>query len=635
MPQEAEIIGPTLTRVETPADVRALPLHELPALAAELRAFLLHSVARTGGHLAAGLGTVELAIALHYVFDTPNDRLVWDTGHQAYPHKVLTGRRKNFHTLRQAGGISGFPRREESLYDAFGVGHSSTSLSAATGMALAQKVLGTHRDVVAIIGDGALTAGMAFEALNHAGDAGADMLVVLNDNEMSISPNVGALSSYLARILSGQAYTSVRAGGKTVLSTVPPLQRFVKRWEEHLKGMLIPSTLFEELGFYYVGPVDGHDLPGLVKTLRNLKAIPGRPRFLHVVTQKGKGYAPAEGNPCGYHGVTPFNPSTGKLEKKAQGGLTYTQVFGRWLCSQAEVDPRLVAITPAMREGSGLVAFAEQFPQRYYDVGIAEQHALTLAAGLACEGLKPVVAIYSSFLQRAYDQLIHDICLQNLDVTLAIDRAGLVGADGATHGGQLDLSFLRCLPNMVLMAPANEEECWQMLTAAYQYPGPAAVRYPRGTGPGNPLSLAFAPIPIGQAITLRLGHDLAILAFGSRVADALTAGNSLNATVVNMRFIKPLDLACLTQLADTHHTLVTVEENAVMGGAGTAVNEALLALGYRGRILNLGLPDQFIEHGEQTDLLRSLQLDAPGLLQQIRTWQTGESGRNQPHPKVS
>lgn len=622
MPQDLEMVGPTLTRVDTPADVRALALQELPALAAELRAFLLHSVARTGGHLAAGLGTVELAIALHYVFDTPSDRLVWDTGHQAYPHKVLTGRRKNFHTLRQAHGISGFPRREESPYDAFGVGHSSTSLSAATGMALAQQVLGTHREVVAIIGDGALTAGMAFEALNHAGDAGADMLVVLNDNEMSISPNVGALSSYLARILSGQAYTSVRAGGKTVLGTVPPLQRFVKRWEEHLKGMLIPSTLFEELGFYYVGPVDGHDLPGLVKTLRNLKAIRGRPRFLHVVTQKGKGYAPAEGDPCVYHGVTPFNLSTGKLEKKVQG-LTYTQVFGRWLCQQADLDARLVAITPAMREGSGLVAFAEQYPQRYYDVGIAEQHALTLAAGMACEGLKPIVAIYSSFLQRAYDQLIHDICLQNLDVTLAIDRAGLVGADGATHGGQLDLSFLRCLPNLVLMAPADEEECWQMLTTAYQYPGPAAVRYPRGTGPGVSLSLDFAPVPIGTALTLRQGRALAILAFGSRVADSLQAGQALDATVVNMRFIKPLDIACLTRLADTHDALVTVEENDVMGGAGSAVNEALLALGYRGRVLNLGLPDRFIEHGEHAELLRNLQLDANGILFQVRMWQQG------------
>ncbi len=620
LPHETATIWSHLTRIDTPADLRALALTELPALADELRAFLLHSVARTGGHLAAGLGTVELALALHYVFDTPHDRLVWDTGHQAYPHKVLTGRRNQFHTLRQAGGLSGFPRREESAYDTFGVGHSSTSLSAATGMALAKKLRGEAREIVAVIGDGALTAGIAFEALNHAGDAKADMLVILNDNEMSISPNVGALSSYLARILSGQAYTSVRAGGKTVLGTVPPLQRFVKRWEEHLKGMLIPSTLFEELGFYYVGPVDGHDLPNLIKTLRNLKAIGGRPRFLHVVTQKGKGYAPAEGNPCDYHGVTPFDLVTGKLEKKAQG-KTYTQVFGAWLCAQAAADPKLAGITPAMREGSGLVQFAEQFPARYFDVGIAEQHALTLAAGMACEGLKPVVAIYSSFLQRAYDQLIHDICLQNLDVTLAIDRAGLVGADGATHAGQFDLSFLRCIPNLVIMAPADEDECWRMLSTAYQHPGPAAVRYPRGTGPGVALSHDLSALPLGQAQTLRSGHTLALLAFGSRVAAALTAGTALEASVVNMRFIKPLDTTLIAQLAQTHTAIVTVEENALAGGAGSAVNEVLIKLGYRGAVLNLGLPDSFIEHGEHATLLSELQLDAPGILAQIQTWQ--------------
>ena len=606
---------PLLARVNTPDDLRRLKESELPQLAAELREFLIESVSRTGGHLAAGLGTVELTIALHYVYDTPHDRLVWDVGHQAYPHKVLTGRRDRMHTLRQKGGLSGFLRRDESIYDTFGAGHSSTSISAALGMAVAAARQNRDNRVVAIIGDGALTAGMAYEALNNAGDMDADLLVVLNDNDMSISPNVGAMSNYLARILSGRLYTTMREGSKTVLSTVRPVWELARRAEEHMKGMVMPSTLFEELGFNYFGPIDGHDLPTLVKTLRNLRKQKG-PRFLHVVTRKGKGYEPAEADAVTYHGVTPFDPATGKIEKKPSG-KTYTQVFGEWLCDMAAKDERLIGITPAMCEGSGLVEFSKRFPGRYFDVGIAEQHALTFAAGLACEGLKPVVAIYSTFLQRAYDQLIHDVCLQKLPVLLAIDRAGIVGADGATHNGAFDLSFLRCVPHIVVMAPADEAECRAMLTTGFLHDGPAAVRYPRGTGPGVEVPRTLAPLPIGKAQLRRKGREIAILAFGSMLAPALEAGETLNATVVNMRFVKPLDEALVLELARTHELLVTVEENAVSGGAGAAINECLAAAGISPLILNLGLPDRFIEHGSPTELLRDCGLDAAGIVRSI------------------
>src|SRR5581483_1437844 len=524
-----------LERVNTPDDLRELAENELAELATELRRFLIETVSKTGGHLAAGLGTVELTIALHYVYDTPRDRLVWDVGHQAYPHKVLTGRRSRMGTLRQKNGLSGFLRRDESVYDTFGAGHSSTSISAALGMAVAAARQGLDHKVAAVIGDGALSAGMAYEALNNAGDMDADLLVVLNDNDMSISPNVGAMSNYLARILSGRFFTTVREGSKSVLSTVPPMLHLAKRAEEHMKGMVMPSTLFEELGFHYFGPIDGHDLPTLVKTLRNLRKQKG-PRFLHVVTRKGKGYEPAEADPCVYHGVTPFDPATGKIEKKPTG-TTYTQVLGDWLCDMGLKDERLVGITPAMREGSGLVEFSKRFPGRYFDVGIAEQHAVTFAGGLACEGLKPVVAIYSTFLQRAYDQVIHDICLQNLPVLFAIDRAGLVGADGATHAGAFDISFLRCVPNMVVMAPADENECRAMLTTGFQHDGPAAVRYPRGSGPGAKVQQALVPLPLGKGEIRRKGRAIAILAFGGPLAAALAAGEALNATVANMRFV--------------------------------------------------------------------------------------------------
>ena len=606
---------PLLQRIDTPEDLRQLEESELPAVADELRRFLIDSVSKTGGHLAAGLGTVELTVALHYVYETPGDRLVWDVGHQAYPHKVLTGRREQMGTLRQKDGLSGFLRRDESAYDTFGAGHSSTSISAALGMAVAAERQGQAHSVVAVIGDGALSAGMAYEALNNAGDMDANLLVVLNDNDMSISPNVGAMSNYLARILSGRVYNSMRAGSKTVLSTVRPMWELARRAEEHMKGMVMPSTLFEELGFNYIGPIDGHDLPTLVKTLRNLRKQKG-PRFLHVVTRKGKGYEPAEADAVTYHGVTPFDPTTGKIEKKPSG-KTYTQVFGEWLCDMAAKDEKLIGITPAMREGSGLVEFSARFPDRYYDVGIAEQHALTFAAGLACEGMRPVVAIYSTFLQRAYDQLIHDVCLQNLPVLLAIDRAGLVGADGATHNGAFDLSFLRCIPNMLIMAPSDENECRAMLTTGFLHNGPAAVRYPRGTGTGAKISRALAPLPIGKAELRRKGRGVAILAFGGMLAPALAAGESINATVVNMRFVKPLDEDSVRELARTHDLLVTVEENAVSGGAGSAVNELLAAAGLSTTVLNLGLPDQFIEHGNVKQLLAECGLDADGICRQI------------------
>ncbi len=600
-----------LDQVDSPTDLRMLELEQLPQLAAEVRQQVIDTVATTGGHLAAGLGTVELTVALHYVFDTPHDRLVWDVGHQTYPHKILTGRREQLHTLRQAGGLSGFLRRDESEYDTFGAGHSSTSISAALGMAVAAAQSGEDRQVVAVIGDGALTAGMAYEALNNAGDMDANLLVVLNDNDMSISKNVGAMSNHLARILSGKVYTSMREGGKTMLGSLPPMRDLARRWEEHMKGMVMPGTLFEELGFNYIGPIDGHDIPTLVKTLKNMRGLSG-PRFLHVVTQKGKGYEPAEGDPCGYHGVTPFDPSTGKMENKP-AGKTYTAVFGDWLCDMAHADERLVAITPAMREGSGLVKFSEQFPERYFDVGIAEQHAATFAAGLACEGLRPVVAIYSTFLQRAYDQVIHDVCLQNLPVLFAVDRAGLVGADGPTHAGSFDLSYLRCLPNITIMAPADENECRQMLYTGHSLDGPAAVRYPRGTGPGIPVDTTLQALPIGKAQLRRKGQRVAILAFGSMLTPALAAGEALDTTVVNMRFVKPLDTTLIEELAKTHDLLVTVEENAVAGGAGAAVNEHLAAVGIAVHTLNLGLPDQFVDQGDHGALLAACGLDADGI----------------------
>ncbi|MHB1565457.1 MAG: 1-deoxy-D-xylulose-5-phosphate synthase [Acidiferrobacter sp.] len=604
-----------LETIESPADLRQLNEEQLPALAQELRDFLIATVSRTGGHLAAGLGTVELTIALHYVFDTPEDRLVWDVGHQTYPHKILTGRRDQMGTLRRAGGISGFPRRSESPYDTFGVGHSSTSVSAALGMAVAAARSESTRQVVAVIGDGALTAGMAFEALNNAGTLDANLLVVLNDNDMSISPNVGALSSYLARILSGRVYTSVRAGSKTVLSTIRPVFQFAKRVEEHMKGIVTPGTLFEELGFNYIGPIDGHDLGSLIPTLRNMRELTG-PRFLHVVTRKGKGYEPAEGNPCVYHGVTPFDPSTGKMESKPSG-KTFTQVFGDWLCDMAAQDSQLIGITPAMREGSGLVAFSERFPDRYFDVGIAEQHAVTFAAGLACEGLRPVVAIYSTFLQRGYDQVIHDVCIQNLPVVFAIDRGGLVGADGATHAGSFDLSFLRCLPNFVIMAPADENETRQMLFTAYRHNGPTAVRYPRGCGPGVAVEGVMTALPIGTAEIRRNGAGVALLVFGTLLSAALAAAETLNATVVNMRFVKPLDEALIIRLARNHDVFVTIEENVVAGGAGSGVGEVIAHRQLPVRVLHLGLPDQFLEHGNPAQMLADCGLDAAGICRQV------------------
>jgi 1-deoxy-D-xylulose-5-phosphate synthase len=605
-----------LPTIDSPADLRRLRVEELPELAAELRRYLIDTVSKTGGHLSSSLGVVELTIALHYVYDTPRDRLVWDVGHQSYPHKILTGRRDRMPSLRQRGGLSGFTRRAESEYDTFGAGHSSTSVSAALGMAVAAARTASDRKVAAVIGDGALSAGMAFEALNNAGDMDADLLVILNDNDMSISPNVGAMSNYLARVLSGRVFTRVREGGKTVLSTVPPMLEFAKRWEEHVKGMFVPSTLFEELGFNYFGPIDGHDLPTLVQTLRNLRKQKG-PRFLHVVTRKGKGYEPAEGDPCVYHGVTPFDPATGKMEKKKPTGKTYTQVFGEWLCDMAARDVRLVGITPAMREGSGLVEFSGRYANRYFDVGIAEQHAVTFAAGLACDGMKPVVAIYSTFLQRAYDQLIHDVCLQNLPVLFAIDRAGIVGADGATHGGIFDLSYLRCLPNMTVMAPADENECRQMLYTGFLLDGPAAVRYPRGSGPAVAVQPEMQALPIGKAEVRREGSNVALLAFGAMLAPALEAGTAYGATVVNMRFVKPLDEELVIELARTHELLVTVEENVIAGGAGTAVNECLAAAGMTTPVVNLGLPDEFPEHGDSREILAQLGLDAAGIRRTI------------------
>ncbi len=608
---------PLLSKIDTPADLRALDRAQVPAVAEELREYLIDVISRTGGHLAAGLGTVELTVALHYVYNTPHDRIVWDIGHQAYPHKILTGRRDRLHTIRQPGGLSGFLSREESEFDTFGAGHSSTSISAALGMSVANSLQDQNRNVVAVIGDGAMTAGLAYEALNNAGGSAADMLVILNDNEMSISPNVGALTNYLARLLSGKAFMSIREGSKVVLGTVPPVRSLTERFEAHAKGMLLPSTWFEELGFYYIGPIDGHNVSVLLSTLQNLKMQSG-PRFLHIATQKGKGFDQAEADPLVYHGVSPFNPQTGKLEKKSSG-LTYTKVFGEWLCDMAAADSRLVGITPAMREGSGLVEFQKQFPDRYFDVGIAEQHSVTFAAGLACEGMKPVVAIYSTFLQRAYDQVIHDVSVQNLDVMFAIDRAGYVGGDGATHAGAYDYSYLRCLPHMVVMAASSEKECRNMLYTAYMHTGPSAVRYPRGTGPGTQPEMAMQLLEIGKANIERQGEATAILAFGSMLAPAIDAGDTLNATVVNMRFVKPIDEKLIKELAATHSLIVTIEENTAAGGAGSAVNEVLAASGPGPQIINLGLPDRHLAHGKPESVLAQCGLDSESIVKRVQS----------------
>ena len=616
---------PLLDSINSPLQLKALNRKQIKTLALELRAFIVDSVAKTGGHLASNLGVVELTVALHYVFNTPDDRLVWDVGHQTYPHKILTGRREAMANLRKAKGIAGFPRRNESEYDAFGTGHSSTSISAALGMAVAAQKAGLERRAVAIIGDGAMTAGMAFEGLNNAGSMDANLLVILNDNDMSISNNVGGLNNYLSKLLSSRFYGSIKKSGKKILSTMPPVMEFARRAEEHVKGMVLPSTLFEEFGFNYIGPVDGHDLDALIDTLQNIKQLKG-PQFLHIVTQKGKGFEPAEEDPNKFHGIGKFDPCNGDLLANA-GKKTYTQVFGDWLVDMAAQDERLIGITPAMCDGSSLNAFAAQYPQRYFDVGIAEQHALTFAAGMACDGLKPVVAIYSTFLQRAYDQLVHDIALQNLPVLLAIDRAGLVGADGPTHAGSFDLSYLRCIPNVIIMSPSDENECRQMLYTGYQYDGVAAVRYPRGSGTGAVVEQAMQAIPIGKGEIKRLSSvkeskkKVAILSFGSMLAACLQAGEKLDATVVNMRFVKPIDQALLAQLAQDHKVFVTVEENAVMGGAGTATMEALQAIqnenGLTMQTLCLGLPDAFLEHGVHETMLAECGLDAEGISRAI------------------
>ena len=610
---------PLLDNINDPADVRQLPKEQLKALSKEVRNFLTESVSVSGGHFAAGLGTVELTVALHYVFDTPSDKLVWDVGHQAYPHKILTGRKSRMTTIRSKDGVSAFPTRSESEHDAFGVGHSSTSISAALGMAIASGLKGEDRQMVAIIGDGSITGGMAYEAMNHAGAIDANLLVILNDNDMSISPPVGAMSNYLTKILSSRLYSSMREESKKVLSKMPTMWELARRTEEHIKGMVIPGTLFEELGFNYIGPIDGHDIDMLVLTLENLKHISG-PRFLHVVTKKGKGYLPAEKDPLGYHGVPAFDHKLDYLPKAPPSHPTYTEVFGQWLCDMAAQDSRLLGITPAMREGSGLVKFSQQFPDRYFDVAIAEQHAVTLAAGQACEGAKPVVAIYSTFLQRAYDQLIHDVALQNLDVLFALDRSGLVGPDGPTHAGSFDYSYLRCIPNMVLMAPADENECRQMLTTGFLYNGPAAVRYPRGKGAGSAVDKALTSLEIGKASIIHTGSRIAFLAWGSMVIPALTVGKQLAATVVNMRFIKPIDDALLLELAKTHDVFVTVEENVLPGGVGSAVNDFLQANKILMPVLNLGLPDYFVEQGTREECLAHCGLDTKGILASVEAF---------------
>ncbi len=606
---------PLLDRASSPAELRRLGEADLETLADELRQYLLYTVGQTGGHFGAGLGVVELTIALHYVFDTPDDRLVWDVGHQAYPHKILTERRELMGTLRQKNGLAAFPRRAESEYDTFGVGHSSTSISAALGMAIAARLQGKERKSVAVIGDGALTAGMAFEALNHASEVDADMLVILNDNDMSISHNVGGLSNYLAKTLSSRTYSSMREGSKKVLSRLPGAWEIARRTEEYAKGMLVPGTLFEELGWNYIGPIDGHDLPTLVATLRNMRDMKG-PQFLHVVTKKGKGFAPAELDPIGYHAITKLE-APGSAPKKT-GGPKYSSVFGQWLCDMAAQDARLLGITPAMKEGSDLVAFSERYPERYFDVAIAEQHAVTLAAGMACEGMKPVVAIYSTFLQRAYDQLIHDVAVQHLDVLFAIDRAGLVGEDGPTHAGSFDISYLRCIPGMLVMTPSDEDELRKLLTTGYLFDGPAAVRYPRGSGPNHPIDPDLQPVEIGKGVVRRRGGRVALLVFGVQLAEAMKVAESLDATVVDMRFVKPLDEALVRELAGSHELLVTIEENAVMGGAGSAVGEFLASEGLEVPLLQLGLPDYYVEHAKPSEMLAECGLDAAGIEKAVR-----------------
>jgi 1-deoxy-D-xylulose-5-phosphate synthase len=610
---------PTLALAENPDELRSLPKESLPKLCDELRQYLLDSVSRSSGHFASGLGTVELTVALHYVYHTPFDHLVWDVGHQAYPHKILTGRRDKISTIRQKNGLHPFPWRAESEYDVLSVGHSSTSISAGLGMAVAAAREGKNRRTVCVIGDGAITAGMAFEAMNHAGDIDPDMLVVLNDNEMSISENVGALNNHLAQLLSGKLYSTLREGGKKVLSGLPPIKELVKRTEEHLKGMVVPGTLFEELGFNYIGPVDGHDVQGLVATLKNMRDLKG-PQLLHIMTKKGRGYAPAEKDPISFHAVPKFDPASGTLPKSAGGLPTYSKIFGDWLCETAAKDSSLMAITPAMREGSGMVQFSRDYPQQYFDVAIAEQHAVTFAAGLAIGGYKPVVAIYSTFLQRAYDQLIHDVAIQNLPVMFAIDRGGIVGADGQTHQGAFDLSFMRCIPTMVIMTPSDENECRQMLYTGYHYnEGPSAVRYPRGTGTGAPLE-PLSALPIGKGVVRREGEKLAILNFGTLLPEATQVAEALNATLVDMRFVKPLDEQLVLELAASHDALVTLEENAIMGGAGSGVNELLMAKRRAIPVLNIGLPDSFISQGSQEEVRVELGLDAAGIQQKIEVW---------------
>ncbi len=611
---------PLLAGIDLPADLRRLPLAQLDAVAAELRRYLVETVSQMGGHFAAGLGTVELTVALHYVFDTPNDRLVWDVGHQAYPHKVLTGRRDRLQTIKLKDGLAPFPSRKESEYDTFGVGHSSTSISAALGMAIGAARSGERRRVVAIIGDGAMSAGMAFEALNHAGSTDVDLLVILNDNDMSISENVGAFSNYFARVLSGKLYANLREGSKKVLKRMPTVWELARRSEEHMKGMVLPGTIFEEMGLNYIGPIDGHDIGALVATLKNLRDARG-PQFLHIVTRKGKGYAPAEADPIKWHGPGPFDPESGVIFRDKATGPTYSQVFGQWLCDMAAADPRIVGVTPAMREGSGLVEFSKRFPDRYFDVAIAEQHAVTFAAGLACEGTRPVVAIYSTFLQRGYDQLVHDVALQNLPVVFAVDRAGLVGGDGATHQGSFDLSFLRCIPGVTIMAPADENECRQMLYTGVQLDSPAVVRYPRGTGPGAPLVAEMQALPLGKAQIRREGRSgLAILAFGPLVPACAALAERLDATLVNMRFIKPMDTGRVLEIARSHEAVVTVEENVVAGGAGSAVDELLIAHDRALPVLNIGIPDAFIEHGSRDDCLVAARLDPASLESTITQW---------------
>ncbi len=607
-----------LDQLISPADLRKLDEEQLPQVADELRAYLLESISRSGGHFSAGLGCIELTVALHYCYETPHDRIIWDVGHQAYPHKILTGRRDRIDTIKKTGGLAPFPKREESEFDTFGVGHSSTSISAGLGMALASAHQKIDRKVVSVIGDGAMTAGMAFEALNHGGSLDPNILVVLNENQMSISPNVGEITKILARMMSGPTVTNIRERSKQMMHRDSKVWRFMSRWEEHVKGMIMPSTLFEEFGFNYVGPIDGHDLPVLIRTLKTIQKVEG-PNLLHIITAKGKGYAPAEEDPVKYHAVAPFNPETGivKPANLAPKPPTYTEVFGQWLCDMAETDDSLLAITPAMREGSGLVEFEKRFPDRYFDVSIAEQHAVTLAAGMACEGTHPVVAIYSTFLQRAYDQLVHDVALQNLPVLFAIDRAGLVGSDGPTHAGSFDLSFMRCIPNMLIMAPANENECRQMLYTGFRHNGPAAVRYPRGTGPGVTVEKTMNAIPIGKAEVKKTGKDVVILAFGSSLHPATEVAARLGATLVNMRFVKPLDATLILEMAQNHHLVVTVEENAVIGGAGSGVNEVLAASGLPFNVLNIGLPDRYIEHGSRDDCLAMANLDVNGIFEQI------------------